>query len=648
MSYFLSDSTPRPARNGPAAAGRNTASSDLPPINSFSPRRAQNYRQQQDEPARPSMAPPSFVPNRAGSPPAPTMPQHPDATQYHPSSVPRAAPASGSPFPSSPLSDDAAFLAQSGRMEAKWADTRRMIWYTAMLYTFSFTFHLFVYPLLPGWVQSPLQYIIPYTTMIVTGLTVIKAAGFGWEFYVRPIGFDKVADEVAKLTPEQRKLFNLDPRISDLVDSVHPRASGKPTPTIPLQSMPVAGPAVRRNLTRVLLRPTPQAPTSDAYVSSTADLRYANANSIFRGDRTTTETASPAPLVGVAPLNIPVKPIFQTYQQSAMPTAEEQKIAGSDQLTLVGAEETLRTFGVHPDVLSLWVENLRDWLSTKVFVPLVNDMVKVEQYLDSKGWSHLSLRNQVQAVDLPPAQPAGPQGFGQPFGATNTTTTGMFGRTTLPKPGFGGGFGATLGQPAAPAGPPTSLNGLAQHAAAEPLARLRIQLERYLFMPQYPATARGYIMRRILELARGSALAPFVWNSGGTQDDGKPWTPTVMPTDSELVMHVFATWIDLQMPGSSNVVTFAPFSTKYLRWTVDEKKDVLPKEWTLVMTSKSPPHFKLGTEKTLYDVYPKRNNMFATLALFTYKAQHEYSGYIDMLDIGGKVIGLTDILTDYY
>jgi hypothetical protein len=96
-------------------------------------------------------------------------------------------------------------------------------------------------------------------------------------------------------------------------------------------------------------------------------------------------------------------------------------------------------------------------------------------------------------------------------------------------------------------------------------------------MSTYPVTVRPYLLKRIQELASGSSLAAYRWNSGGTKNDtGKPWAEG-LPTDAELVMHVFATWIDIQMPGASfGVATYAPFSAKYYRTSEGEKDGTVP------------------------------------------------------------------------
>ncbi|KAJ1516615.1 hypothetical protein HMI54_008773 [Coelomomyces lativittatus] len=136
----------------------------------------------------------------------------------------------------------------------------------------------------------------------------------------------------------------------------------------------------------------------------------------------------------------------------------------------------------------------------------------------------------------------------------------------------------------------------------EPLVKSRIQLERYLFMSTYPVTIRAYMIGRILELAEGSHLAAYRWDAGGG-GASTSGSSTLLPTDAELVLHVFCTWMDSQMPGANRGLTaYSPFTVKYFR-PVDEKSDLLD-HLHIQMSVSRPPHFRLCQKRTIYDVFP--------------------------------------------
>jgi hypothetical protein len=150
---------------------------------------------------------------------------------------------------------------------------------------------------------------------------------------------------------------------------------------------------------------------------------------------------------GKVALNIPLKPVFQTYQMSAVPSLEEQVVSGPNQIKHIPPEDTLNEFNVDEATLCLWVENLREWMSTKVFHPLVSEMRKVEFFLEQRGWSHLSLKQSVPAIDPLPVNPQSVPP--QPAFSLFNRPSNMFGSSTT---------SSTQGTSSKP---PTSLNGLA-------------------------------------------------------------------------------------------------------------------------------------------------------------------------------------------
>ena len=58
-----------------------------------------------------------------------------------------------------------------------------------------------------------------------------------------------------------------------------------------------------------------------------------------------------------------------------------------------------------------------------------------------------------------------------------------------------------------------------------------------------PPVPRGYIAFRLRDLAVGSCVGQFTWNSGGAWL-GKPWSPELL-TDSALVFYLFAAFLEV-------------------------------------------------------------------------------------------------------
>eukprot|EP00842_Homolaphlyctis_polyrhiza_P005046 jgi/Hompol1/5542/HPOL_004522-RA len=60
--------------------------------------------------------------------------------------------------------------------------------------------------------------------------------------------------------------------------------------------------------------------------------------------------------------------------------------------------------------------------------------------------------------------------------------------------------------------------------------------------------------------------------------------------------------------------------------------------------TKWPAHYQLIVDNIIWDVYPSRNNLFHAISLFIYAVKNTSSGYIGMLNLGGKSTDLVDIV----
>ena len=56
----------------------------------------------------------------------------------------------------------------------------------------------------------------------------------------------------------------------------------------------------------------------------------------------------------------------------------------------------------------------------------------------------------------------------------------------------------------------------------------------------------GYILKRIKELANGTCMKDFLWNSGGESSSQRPWN-NESPTDSALILYLFASFLAAPM-----------------------------------------------------------------------------------------------------
>ena len=105
-------------------------------------------------------------------------------------------------------------------------------------------------------------------------------------------------------------------------------------------------------------------------------------------------------------------------------------------------------------------------------------------------------------------------------------------------------------------------------------------------------------------------------------------------------MSLFYRYLDEKMPGDRT--RSDPFTHKYFL-PADAKPDKCGTSTIQIRQhSRHPPHYQLLIGNTIYDVYPNRNNLFYTIALFVFYVKVTSSGYIGNLYLGGKSIELLD------
>lgn len=149
----------------------------------------------------------------------------------------------------------------------------------------------------------------------------------------------------------------------------------------------------------------------------------------------------------------------------------------------------------------------------------------------------------------------------------------------------------------------------APQAAAGPLPALLPFLE--------PFADQTYAVRRIRELAAGGCLSGYRWDGGGAG-----WAPG-RPTDAELLLHLFATYLDAQLPPLGvGAAAKRPFSGSYLS-RAPEPLGPGPAVH-LASRAPAPPHFVLALRGAALDVGPGRNNLLHVLLLLLAElARHE-------------------------
>lgn len=68
-------------------------------------------------------------------------------------------------------------------------------------------------------------------------------------------------------------------------------------------------------------------------------------------------------------------------------------------------------------------------------------------------------------------------------------------------------------------------------------------------------------------------MSSFRWNGGGTYKD-KEWSPELGPTDTQIIIHLFCTFMDTQLPDYQN--TGRPFTGVHFVVTPDTPSLFIP------------------------------------------------------------------------
>ncbi|KAF9560171.1 hypothetical protein EC968_006279 [Mortierella alpina] len=316
-----------------------------------------------------------------------------------------------------------------------------------------------------------------------------------------------------------------------------------------------------------------------------------------------------------------------------------------DGLYVVGHSKVLKNLKLSEEQLDRWVFNLRKWMWNMVVKPVCSEMEIVDDELAKQGLSYLDCKSATMFYTAgPPPQNA--------TGSNGSTATAAAAPAAAPLNntlGWGAASIATTRAPSAFASVapqsqlPVSLQDLETRYGESRIVKQRMILEQYLAIPGF--ANRKYVVERLR--AMGPLLTHFIWDSHGISWDGgkKSWTPD-LPTDAQIIMHLFTVYMDLAMPSHpSMTLDRFPFSYKY--YVPMEAKPDPSTALQIKQTLKTPPNYNLVVDGSMWEVVPKRLNVWYTLVLFIYMVMKESGGYIGQLNIGTQMMGLGDVVEGY-
>ncbi|KAF9963513.1 hypothetical protein BGZ65_002754 [Modicella reniformis] len=309
-----------------------------------------------------------------------------------------------------------------------------------------------------------------------------------------------------------------------------------------------------------------------------------------------------------------------------------------DGLYVVGHSKVLKNLKISEQQLDRWVFNMRKNVCTEMEV--------VDTEFAKQGLAYLDCKSATMFYTSAPL----PQSAAN--GSTTSTSTAAAPAAAAPANSLAWGAASiatargpnafSINQPQQPQ-LPTSLQDLdARHGQVQ-VVKQRMVLEAYLAVPGY--ANRKYVIERLK--AMGPFLTNFIWDSNGVTWDGgkKKWTPD-LPTDAQIIMHLFTVFLDLAMPSHPSQA-YDRFLFSHKHYVPMESKPDPMTALQIKQTSKNPPDYSLVVEGSMWEVVPKRLNLWYTLVMFVYMVMNENGGYIGELNIGTQMIGLGDVVEGY-
>ena len=200
-------------------------------------------------------------------------------------------------------------------------------------------------------------------------------------------------------------------------------------------------------------------------------------------------------------------------------------------------------------LMPIWRERLRKWMSAGLLQPLAG-LLEFNQRRVAEI--------QAAAAKAPaPAAGLGAGGLGAPGlmrgaapAANNPFALGGA------KPAAGGLYGAPAATPEQQAKEAAEKR---KKLADEAAMHQYFKLQSFLKVPGHEGQegCEAYVRQRLLDLARGPCVSLYKWDGGAGPGSAAPWT-NAFPTDAELLVHVFSTFLDLVLPPPADSAAKAP------------------------------------------------------------------------------------------
>ncbi|XP_045138023.1 transmembrane protein 209-like [Portunus trituberculatus] len=154
---------------------------------------------------------------------------------------------------------------------------------------------------------------------------------------------------------------------------------------------------------------------------------------------------------------------------------------------------------------------------------------------------------------------------------------------------------------------------------------------------------QDYLLHRLRELASGGAISAYRWNSGSTTFNSRPWKEEY-PTDTAILLHLFAMHLDQQLPPDIAQPEGRMFSSTHVI-KAPEKPPKTTHRPLLYLSQVTPPHVKvvLPPEEEC-DVGSGRNNLTHALLLFIHYVIHCQHSRIANINLSMSGVNLSWVI----
>lgn len=155
---------------------------------------------------------------------------------------------------------------------------------------------------------------------------------------------------------------------------------------------------------------------------------------------------------------------------------------------------------------------------------------------------------------------------------------------------------------------------------------------------------QDYLVHRLRELSVGGAISAYRWNGGSSTFNGKPWKDEY-PTDTAILLHLFAMYMDRQLPPDIQQPEGRMFSSTHIV-KAPEKPNKPSNIPLLYLSQVNPPHLKvvLPPEEEC-EVGSGRNNFIHALLLFIHHVTHQQHSRIANINLSMSGVNLSWVVS---